>query len=228
MKRRTVLASVGLVASTSGCMGLLSTKCEPGEDELGTVHDDLEPDENLDVSIRGVVVKFLDGRMVVSDGTGLAEVAPPGWKQFNEDWFQRGDCVEVNGVVLASTSRRSGRIHVNTGTEEDVESVGEAKRDPPTIPEKPDASFELDFAPRSETATVTHAGGEAIPARRLAIRRLHGGEASTYAWHELTEKDPDDEVTVGDSLTFGKVGDSVLVWRYNEHWNREMSSGWSF
>lgn len=227
VNRRDVLASAGVAVGTSGCLGLLDTPCEPGEDELGPVQDELEPDRNVDVSIRGVVVKFEDTFMVISDGTGLAEVAPPGWKRFNEDWFERGDCVKVTGVVLSSTSRDSGRVQVNTGFEEDIETVGEAERDPPKIPSEPDASFAIDFDPASDAATVTHTGGEPIPARRLEIRRLHGEEVTTYPWPDLTDEQPDDEVTVGDSLAFEKSGDSHLMWRYNDHWSKKMSSGWS-
>jgi len=166
--------------------------------------------------------------MVVSDGTGLAEVAPPGWKEFNEDWFQRGECVEVSGMVLANPSRRSGRIHINTGLEEDIESVGDAKREPPTIPDKPNATFDLDYRPAEKVAVVSHTEGESIPARQLEVRRLHNEEISTYPWYELTEKAPDDEVSVGDSLTFEKTGDLSLMWRYNEYWTKDMDVRWSF
>ncbi|UPV73060.1 hypothetical protein M0R89_10910 [Halorussus limi] len=227
MKRRDVLASVGVAISTSGCAGLLSTKCEPGADALGPLWDDVDPDRNRDVSIRGVVVKFVDGLMVVHDGTGLAELTPPGWKRFNEDWFQRGDCVAATGLLDGSYSWESGRLRISISSADEIETVGDAEREPPTIPAKPDASFAVDYRPAEGSATMSHTGGESVPARRLAIRRLHGDEVSTYPWHELTEKAPDDEVTVGDSVTFEKDGSSQLVWRYDEHWSRGMSDGWS-
>ncbi|WP_246045686.1 hypothetical protein [Halorussus ruber] len=228
MKRRDVLASVGLAMSTSGCMGLLATKCEPGEDEFATLQDEIDPDRNIDVSVRGVVVKFIDGNMVLHDGTGLAETTAPGWKEFNEDWFQRGDCVKISGLLDGSYSFSTGRLRISTSSEEEIETVGDAKREPPTIPDKPNATFDLDYRPAEKVAVVSHTEGESIPARQLEVRRLHNEEISTYPWYELTEKAPDDEVSVGDSLEFEKTGDLSLMWRYNEYWTKDMDVRWSF
>lgn len=227
VKRRDVLGSLALATTTSGCMGLLATKCEPGEDELGAVRDDVDPDRNVDVSIRGVVVKLVDGFVVVSDGTGLAEIAPPGLGRFDEDRFQRGDCVAAEGPLDGEYSWQSGRIRIKLSSRDDIESVGDAKRDPPTIPDEPDASFEVDSRSDDGVAVVTHAEGESIPARHLEVRRFHDETISTYSWHELTEKAPDDEVSVGDSLQFEKSGISALTWRYNEYWVKKMSTSWS-
>lgn len=231
MKRRTVLASVGLVASTSGCMGLLDTKCEPGEDELGGLANAVDLGEEPGaVSVRGTVVKFVSLGMVIHDGTGTAELSPPFGKKFDREWFDRGDCIKATGTVSASYSREYGTVNIGVSESDDIESHGSADDSPPEIPDEPDVFFELDYenVGRNEDGTLRlkHAGDEPVVAESLELRRIYSDELSTYRWYEIAGVAPETEVTEGDAIQFDKPGDGHLVWRYGEHWARPVSSGW--
>lgn len=231
MKRRDVLASVGLAMSTSGCMGLLSTKCKPGEDELGGLMDAVDlGEEPGTVSVRGTIAKFVSSGLVIHDGTGMAELSPPYGKKFDRDLFDRGDCIKATGTVSASYSREYGALNIDVSGSNNLENLGSADDSPPAIPDEPDVFFELDYESggrdEDETLRLEHAGDEPVAAESLELRRIHSDELSTYRWHELAGVAPETEVTEGDAIRFDKPGDGHLVWRYGEHWARPVSSGW--
>jgi hypothetical protein len=113
MQRRQVLAGLGAATLTAGCGGLLNTPCEPGERELGALHDEvLDMGNPGTVSIRGTIVRMQEVSVVVADGTGYAIVDAPFGKKFNEDWVQEGDCVEVSATVQAAFSREYGHLEL--------------------------------------------------------------------------------------------------------------------
>lgn len=224
MKRRTVLTAIGGVTVTSGCGGSLNRNCEPGPNDLRTLYEEMDRDRNRDVSVRGIVVRLSGGSLVVHDGTAPAEIAPPVFKEFNDDWFKPGDCVEADGTLSGKSSVKSGRLYISS-TGDDVEMLGTAKGSPPEIPPKPDVEFDVEYNSVGGTATLTHEGGGAIEAAKLEVRRVDH-QVSSYGWAELTDKRPEDSVTEGDSLTFSKPGSCQLVWQHGDYWHRPMSSGW--
>jgi hypothetical protein len=225
MQRRQVLAGLGAATLTAGCGGLLNTPCEPGERELGALHDEvLDMGNPGTVSIRGTIVRMQEVSVVVADGTGYAIVDAPFGKKFNEDWVQEGDCVEVSATVQAAFSREYAHLELEIDSGEDIDPGG-ATDDPPAAPaEEPDAFFDVSFPDGG--VELTHTGSDPVPAGHLEVRHQPDGEFSIHPWSEFADVSPDETVQPGDSAVFSQPGDGHLVWRPSEYWGQPVSSGW--
>ena len=110
MKRRKTLKIIGAVgasASVAGCSGILGGGCGPGEDEIGTLAEEVNATEagtatgNRDsASITGEIQSIGDNEVVIDDGTGTAELTTL-FGGFTAQNVGEGDCVQAAGVPFA-------------------------------------------------------------------------------------------------------------------------------
>jgi FlaG/FlaF family flagellin (archaellin) len=77
----------------------------------------------------------------------------------------------------------------------------------------PQISFEFDYDADSQLVTVTHDGGDSVPAEELQLAYESGGEIAVDTWVD----EQDGTVTAGDSFTTGSTVDSGsavrVVWQ---------------
>lgn len=231
MNRRALLRSLAAAgaAGTAGC-GLLAPACEPTDQPLGDLGDDVEAGENPGTaSVRGVVSRPVSGDMTIVDGTGVATLNPPGLQEFNPDWFDEGECVEATAEVMGDYSRKYGVLNLKVGSEDDVRTAGfaDAKGGSKGLPDEPDVHFDVDFG--DGEVRLTHAGSEAVPAKRLEVRHTETdwADVTVDRWHELGDVEPEEEIEPGDVIADSRSGSGRLLWRADEHWAYPVSSGWS-
>lgn len=225
MRRREALGSIAAVGLTAGCQAILSTPCEPGDRELGALHDEVLDGANPgEVSIRATVLRVQTTSLVVGDGTGYARVnAPFGW-EFNDTLVDPEECVTVDGEVNTGFSREYGYLDVDVGGEEDLDFGSDTEDPPDPPPSEPDAFFDVSFVDGG--VELTHDGSDAVPASDLEVRHQPGGDFAIYPWPEFAGVDPDTDVGPGDSAVFSRSGNGHLVWRPEEYWGDAVSSGW--
>ena len=226
MERRHILMSIGAFGASS-CLpslsGCLSTTCEPREEDTPLGSIDLDSDERI--SFRAAVVGFHNGRAIVDDTTGKAKLFTGINYEIDTDRVDVGDCVRGEGTVSPSSSWNNRMPTISLRARE-FESAGSASRDVEPVAEKPDAIFDVSFDSEINSCetdvTMTHQGGESVPADELLVvhrpdgdvYRGESGEVELW-WHEIDEtKGADDMVREGESATITVNGnrDGVLVW----------------
>ncbi|MBX0305271.1 hypothetical protein EGD98_16535 [Halomicroarcula sp. F24A] len=113
MKRRKtlkIMAAAGATASMAGCSGILGG-CGPGEDEIGTVAEDVNNEEPStaeeastgdgdSVSITGEIQSIGDNEVIIDDGTGTAKLTTL-FGGFETQNVGEGDCAEASGIPFA-------------------------------------------------------------------------------------------------------------------------------
>lgn len=81
----------------------------------------------------------------------------------------------------------------------------------------PQAAFDFDYDGDAGTLTITHVGGDMIPARNLVVRGTDLGGGNTGRWSELpgattsSEINGEAAVSAGDSVTLGDTAEQAAV-----------------
>ncbi|WP_440990876.1 hypothetical protein [Haloarchaeobius baliensis] len=230
MRRRALLTTVA-AGSLAGCLGAAEVAepqpCSPGDHSLGSLPDAATTDDPPDTVRVRAAVAGADYRLTLTDGTGWGLLSPNSEHGF--DGVERGDCVAATSYLDDGMTRLYGVPTLTLPADETVEIVDEDPAgDPPTVPSPPDATFEV-RSDGSEAVVLQNAGPESITAERLQVRNVttDGELLDTARWSGLTEKAPDDPVTVGDSLRFEWPGDGVLCWRGAAGWSEPLTDSWS-
>ncbi|MBX0288136.1 hypothetical protein [Haloarcula salinisoli] len=94
----------------AGCSGILGG-CGPGEDEIGTVAEDVNNEEPStaeeastgdgdSVSITGEIQSIGDNEVIIDDGTGTAKLTTL-FGGFETQNVGEGDCAEASGIPFA-------------------------------------------------------------------------------------------------------------------------------
>jgi len=228
VNRRTLLAGAagaGL-GGLSGCTDLiLGTGCSAGDDAVRATYDDVMAMGDLGtVSVRGTIVDLGGVSLILADDTGYAELDAPFGKEFNDDWFSEGECVEVTATVPADYCREHGYLSLNLQSAENIEGVGDTNDPPDPPPETPFAVFDVRF--EDGGVRLVHADGDPIPAGDLEVRHRPAEDLTVLTWADVAGVAPDAAVSEGDDVLFDRPGDGHLVWRGTDTWAEAVSSGW--
>ncbi|WP_262174847.1 hypothetical protein [Haloarcula laminariae] len=115
MKRRKTLKIVGAAgvsASVAGCSGILGGGCGPGEDEIGTLAEEVNEggatstaaeastEDRESASITGEIQSIGDNAVIVDDGTGTAKLTTL-FGGFTAQNVGEGDCAQATGIPFA-------------------------------------------------------------------------------------------------------------------------------
>jgi len=241
MERRELLATVGALGAVSstpslgGCLG--STACEPREED--TPLGDVGLDYDGELSFRAAVVGVVDdSNLIIDDTTGEAQLYTGINYEIDTDFVDVGDCVKGEGTVSPRSSW-DNRMPTVSLRESEFESAGTAGRDVEPVSEKPDAafgvSFDSDRGSCETDVTLTHRGGEPVPADELLVVHRPDPRGDTYTgepdeverwWHEIDgEKEASDTVSEAESATFTVEGEREGVLAWVGDWSDELK-GW--
>ncbi|WP_324663658.1 hypothetical protein [Haloarcula sediminis] len=134
MKRRQtlkVVGAAGVSASVAGCSGILGGGCGPGEDEIGTLAEEVDASEATSTaaeastedresaSITGEIQSIGDSEVVIDDGTGTAKLTTL-FGGFTAENVGEGDCAQATGIPFAPEESSDNDIRLL------VEDVGVA------------------------------------------------------------------------------------------------------